>query len=55
VDQPGLETMIRQFQKDMGIPETGVVNPQTALMLTGSFLSGVPTLQQKISGLFIIP
>jgi predicted double-glycine peptidase/uncharacterized membrane protein (DUF485 family) len=50
-----LEKTIRQFQKDMGIPETGVVNPQTALMLTGSFLSGVPTLHQKISGLFILP
>jgi predicted double-glycine peptidase len=55
VDQTALEQTIRQFQKDVGIPETGVVNPQTALMLTGSFLSGIPTLQQKMSGLFIIP
>jgi len=40
-----LEPAIRQFQREMGISETGIVNPQTALMLTGSFLSGVPTLK----------
>jgi predicted double-glycine peptidase len=55
VERGILDQTIRRFQKDMGIPETGVVNPQTALMLTGSFLSGVPTLNQKISGLFILP
>jgi predicted double-glycine peptidase len=50
-----LEPAIRQFQKAMGIDETGVVNPETALMLTGPFLTGVPTLQQRIQGLFLEP
>jgi len=45
VDRAVLEPAVRQFQKAMGIAETGIVSPQTALMLTGSFLSGVPTLK----------
>ncbi|MBW4515939.1 MAG: peptidoglycan-binding protein [Timaviella obliquedivisa GSE-PSE-MK23-08B] len=44
VDRAVLEPVVRQFQKAMGIAETGIVTPQTALMLTGSFLSDVPTL-----------
>jgi predicted double-glycine peptidase len=43
--EPSLEIAIRQFQKAMAIPETGVVNPLTALMLTGPFLTKVPTLE----------
>jgi predicted double-glycine peptidase len=54
-DRAVLEPAIRQFQKAMGIPETGIVNPQTALMLTGSFLSGVPTLNQQMDGSFLSP
>ncbi|NJR40285.1 MAG: hypothetical protein HC781_17490 [Leptolyngbyaceae cyanobacterium CSU_1_4] len=47
-DRAVLEPAIRQFQKAMGIAETGIVTPQTALMLTGSFLAGVPTLNPQI-------
>jgi predicted double-glycine peptidase len=36
---------LQQFQQDMGVKPTGTLNPETALLLTGPFLSGVPTLE----------
>jgi predicted double-glycine peptidase len=36
---------IQKFQQDMGIKTTGELNLETVLLLTGPFLSGVPTLQ----------
>lgn len=55
VDRAILEPAVRQFQKAMGLSETGIVTPQTALMLTGSFLAGVPTLNQRIHELSLSP
>jgi predicted double-glycine peptidase len=55
IDRAVLEPAIRQFQKAMRIDETGVANPQTVLMLTGQFLTGVPTLKQPIQELLIEP
>ncbi|MCU0569182.1 MAG: cysteine peptidase family C39 domain-containing protein [Oculatellaceae cyanobacterium Prado106] len=54
-DHTTLTAAIRQFQKDMGIPATGVVNPLTALLLTGPFLTQVPTLNQPIDANLLIP
>jgi len=46
-----LSNAIRQFQRDQGIAETGDLNAFTALLLSGPFLEGVPTLKEfKISG-----
>lgn len=41
-----IEWALRRFQKDMGLEASGVLDSQTALMLTGSFLDDVPTLTQ---------
>ncbi len=39
-----LSRAVRRFQTAVGIAATGELNPQTVLLLTGSFLQGVPTL-----------
>lgn len=39
-----LTEQIKTFQMDMGTKSTGNLDSQTALMLTGRFLEGVPTL-----------
>jgi predicted double-glycine peptidase len=39
------KSALQEFQKTMGIQPTGNLNPQTKLLLTGSFLKGVPTLK----------
>lgn len=40
-----LEAGLREFQRSMGIKVTGNLDAQTTLLLTGSFLKGVPTLK----------
>jgi len=42
-----LEPAIRRFQQSMGIQVTGELDPKTALLLSGAFLEGVPTLNGK--------
>ncbi len=39
-----LSRALRRFQTAVGIATTGNLDPQTVLLLTGSFLQGVPTL-----------
>lgn len=39
-----LQDAIRRFQEDNGVPSTGNLDPQTVLLLSGSFLEGVPNL-----------
>ena len=41
---PDLSGAIRRFQTAVGISTTGKLDPQTVLLLTGTFLQGVPTL-----------
>jgi predicted double-glycine peptidase len=36
--------MVKAFQRDAGLKQTGSLDPQTSLMLMGRFLSAVPTL-----------
>lgn len=43
-----LESGIKRWQKNLGLPVTGKLDPQTILSLSGSFLEGVPTLKRKI-------
>lgn len=39
-----LKPALQKFQRAMGIPDTGELTTETKLMLTGSFLTHVPTL-----------
>jgi predicted double-glycine peptidase len=41
---PDLQHAVRQFQTAMRIDRTGTLDPKTSLLLTGSFLKTVPTL-----------
>lgn len=41
-----LKVAIQQFQRAMNITVTGTLNPETILLLSGPFLSNVPTLTQ---------
>jgi predicted double-glycine peptidase len=43
-DPEQITIALQAFQQDIGIQPTGTLNPETALLLTGPFLSGVPTL-----------
>lgn len=45
VSEATLQAAIRSFQTAMGIPTTGELDIETVLMLTGPFLSNVPTLK----------
>lgn len=47
-DESQLESVVKGFQKEMGLQVTGKLNPQTVLLLTGSFLEDVPMLKRKI-------
>ena len=38
------DRMVKTFQRDIGLKQTGNLDPQTSLMLMGRFLSAVPTL-----------
>ncbi len=42
----GVEQALKQFQTAMDIPSTGKLDTETALLLTGPFLSGSPRLDQ---------
>jgi predicted double-glycine peptidase len=42
-----LKTSIRNFQQAMGVKTTGELNPETVLLLSGSFLENVPRLNQS--------
>ncbi|MGA9380680.1 MAG: cysteine peptidase family C39 domain-containing protein [Phormidium sp.] len=42
-----LNSAINRFQKNVGLQVTGKLDPQTVLLLSGSFLEGVPTLKGK--------
>lgn len=42
-----LPPAVRQFQKANGLPETGTLDTETVLMMTGPFLEGVPVLSLK--------
>lgn len=42
--QADLEPAIQGFQKKLGLKVTGKLDRQTVLLLSGSFLEGVPTL-----------
>ncbi|GAB4368488.1 MAG: hypothetical protein Kow00121_07650 [Elainellaceae cyanobacterium] len=44
-----LKAGLEQFQQAMGIPVTGELTPETVLMLSGPFLSDVPTLEINTS------
>lgn len=46
-DEAELDSAIERFQKNMGLQVTGKLDPQTVLLLSGSFLDGVPTLKGK--------
>lgn len=39
-----LPSAVRRFQKSVGVRETGSLDPTTVLLLSGSFLENVPTL-----------
>ncbi|MCU0526015.1 MAG: cysteine peptidase family C39 domain-containing protein [Elainella sp. Prado103] len=45
----GVSQALQSFQREMGLSVTGRLDPQTILLLTGSFLSDVPTLSQPLS------
>ncbi|HEY9660323.1 MAG TPA: peptidoglycan-binding domain-containing protein, partial [Allocoleopsis sp.] len=40
-----LKAAVRSFQQAMGVPDTGELDTETILLLTGPFLTGVPTLE----------
>lgn len=40
-----LKAAIQSFQRAMGVPDTGELDTETILLLTGPFLTGVPTLK----------
>lgn len=40
-----LTSAVQAFQRSMGIAETGELNTETVLLLTGPFLSNIPTLK----------
>lgn len=42
-----LESAIKRWQKNVGLQVTGKLDPPTVLLLSGSFLEGVPTLKEK--------
>lgn len=47
-DESELESALKRFQKNQGLQVTGKLDPQTVLLLRGSFLEGVPTLKGKV-------
>ena len=46
-DESELDSSIKRWQKNVGLQVTGKLDPQTVLLLSGSFLEGVPTLKGK--------
>ena len=44
-DNQTFESALKEFQRSQNIKVTGALDPQTTLLLTGSFLKGVPTLK----------
>ncbi|WP_088891470.1 cysteine peptidase family C39 domain-containing protein [Leptolyngbya ohadii] len=48
VSPDAIETATRNFQAKMGLQPTGKLDPQTVLLLSGSFLRDVPTLDRAI-------
>ena len=39
------KSALQEFQRSVGVKDTGNLDPQTSLLLMGSFLEGVPTLK----------